>query len=93
MSWLAVIIGGAIAGLIAKSIVPGNEPGGFVVDALIGICGGIVGKFLMPVIGLSAHSGNPLWNLLVAVVGAVIILAFYHLIAERCASKPPGSAS
>lgn len=79
MGWIIAIIGGLVAGIIAKAIVPGNEPGGFIMDAIIGIVGGIIGKLLMPVLGLPATAGA-LWNLIVAVIGAIILLVIYHAI-------------
>lgn len=80
MVWLAVIVGGILAGIIAKAIVPGNEPGGFVIDAVIGIVGGILGKLVMNMVGLAAYSNNALWNLIVAVIGAIILLVIYHAV-------------
>lgn len=79
MEWIYVILGGLIAGIIAKSIVPGNEPGGWLIDIVIGIVGGILGKLLLPLIGLPAQAGA-LWNLIVAVIGAVILLVIYHAV-------------
>lgn len=88
MVWLAVILGGVLAGVLAKMIVPGQEPGGFVFDAVIGIIGGVVGKLLMPVFGLHAQTRDPLWNLFVAVIGAVIILFLYHMLRSREPEDP-----
>jgi uncharacterized membrane protein YeaQ/YmgE (transglycosylase-associated protein family) len=81
MGWIVAIIGGFIAGIIAKAIVPGDEPGGFIMDAAIGIVGGIIGKLVLPFLGLPAASAtSALWNLIVAVVGAIILLLIYHAI-------------
>lgn len=76
MTWIAVILGGFLAGVIAKALVAGDEPGGFIVSALIGIVGGVIGKLVMGLFGVA--NGNALWNLIVAVIGAVILLLIYH---------------
>jgi len=75
--WIAAIIGGLIAGLIAKAIVPGKEPGGFIIAALIGIVGGVLGNFILSMVNLG-QGDNPIWNLIVAIIGAVILLFIYH---------------
>ena len=92
MGWLTVILGGFVAGLIAKALVPGNEPAGFVASALIGIVGGIIGKGVMRVIGFIPQSHPHLWNLAVAVLGAVILLFIYHAVTGR-KTAPPASES
>ena len=75
--WLAAIFGGAIAGLIAKSFVKGEHPGGFWANALIGIVGGIIGRFVALALGIPGQ-GGPIWNLVIAVFGAVVLLVIYN---------------
>lgn len=71
------IILGLIAGFIASKIV--NHHGeGVVVDILLGVVGAIVGGWLFRLFGAAGVTGFNLWSLLVAVIGAVILLFVYH---------------
>ncbi len=72
------IIVGLIAGALAKLIMPGDDPGGFIVTILLGIAGAFVGGFLMfNVLGFG--SGGFIWSIVVATIGAIILLALYRL--------------
>jgi uncharacterized membrane protein YeaQ/YmgE (transglycosylase-associated protein family) len=77
---LSIIIGG-IAGAIAKLLMPGKDPGGFIITILLGIVGAVVATFLGRAIGWY-HEGQSA-GLIGAIVGAVIILAIYRLILGR----------
>jgi uncharacterized membrane protein YeaQ/YmgE (transglycosylase-associated protein family) len=85
------IILGLIAGLIAKAIMPGKDPGGFIITALLGMVGSVVGGFIGKMLfGYgSATSGGDysepgfLMSLVLAVVGAVVLLAAYRLVTGR----------
>ena len=72
-----IIIGG-IAGALAKLIMPGDDPGGIIVTILIGIAGAFVGGFLTSLIGVG--SGGFIWTIIVATIGAIILLAIYRAI-------------
>ncbi len=76
----AVIIG-LIAGLLAKLIMPGRDPGGIIVTVLLGIGGALVATWLGRAVGLYHH--NQQAGLIGAVVGALIILAAYRLLVSR----------
>jgi uncharacterized membrane protein YeaQ/YmgE (transglycosylase-associated protein family) len=88
------IIFGLIAGLIAKAIMPGKDPGGAIVTILIGIAGAIIGGFIgrglfgygQPVTG-TGEITQPgfLMSLVLAVIGAIVLLALYRLIKGRTA--------
>jgi uncharacterized membrane protein YeaQ/YmgE (transglycosylase-associated protein family) len=79
MSFLAWIVLGLMAGFIASKIV--NKQGeGAVLDIVLGIVGAVVGGWLFGLLGVSGVSGVNLYSLLVAVVGAVVVLLTYHLI-------------
>ena len=82
-SWFIV---GLIAGLLAKFILPGRDPGGFIVTVLTGMAGAIVGGFVFRILGGVGATGFNLWSILVATVGAMILLALYRLFAGRKAS-------
>jgi uncharacterized membrane protein YeaQ/YmgE (transglycosylase-associated protein family) len=82
MSFLAWIILGLIAGFIGSRIV--NSTGqGLIVDIALGIVGAVVGGFLFHQFGEPGVSGLNLYSLLVATVGAVVVLWLYHALVGR----------
>lgn len=82
MSILAWLILGLIAGFIASKLV--NRSGsGLLLDIVLGIVGAFVGGWLFNQFGNSGVSGFNLYSLLVATVGAIVVLAIYHLIFSR----------
>lgn len=83
MSILAWIVVGLIAGAFAKLIMPGDDPGGIIVTILIGIVGAFVGGFVVNLLGGAGVSGFNIWSILVATLGAIILLAIYRLVAPR----------
>jgi uncharacterized membrane protein YeaQ/YmgE (transglycosylase-associated protein family) len=79
MSFIAWIILGLIAGFIGSKLV--NKRGeGMILDIVLGIVGAFVGGWLFNTFGASGVSGLNLYSLLVAVVGAVVVLVVYHAI-------------
>jgi uncharacterized membrane protein YeaQ/YmgE (transglycosylase-associated protein family) len=79
MSFLAWIVLGLIAGFIGSKIV--NKTGeGVVLDIILGIVGATVGGWLFNMFGARGVSGLNLYSLLVAIVGAVVVLVVYHAI-------------
>lgn len=84
MSIIAWIILGLIAGFIGSKIV--NKTGeGVVLDIILGVIGAVVGGLLFNQFGAAGVSGLNLYSLLVAVVGAVIVLFLYHLVFRAAA--------
>lgn len=82
MSFLAWIILGLIAGFIGSKIV--NKHGdGPILDIILGIVGAVVGGYLFSAFGASGVTGLNLYSLLVAVVGAIVVLVVYHAIFRR----------
>ena len=79
MSILAWIVLGLVAGAIAKALMPGNDPGGFIVTAIIGIVGAVIGGFLGNTLMGRPLSGFSLWSLVLAVIGALVLLFVYRL--------------
>ena len=81
MGILAWIVLGLAAGLIAKFLMPGPDPGGIIVTILIGIAGALVGGWLgRTLLGVGTTSFS--WaGLLTAVVGAMVLLFLYRLVA------------
>ncbi len=80
ISWVVV---GLIAGLLAKWVVPGPDPGGIIVTALIGMAGASVGGFVVGILGGSGATGFNIWSVLVATLGAVILLYVYRALTRR----------
>ena len=85
MGFISWIVVGAIAGLLARRIVPGPDPGRFIVTVLLGMAGASVGGFVVGVLGGSGPTGFNVWSVVVATLGAVILLYLYGLIARRTA--------
>lgn len=88
MSFLAWIVIGLIAGAIAKAIMPGNDPGGIIVTMVIGIIGAIIGGFLGSTLMGLPLTGFSIQSLLLAVVGALILLWIYRM-ATRGRTRVP----
>ncbi len=79
MSIVAWLVVGLIAGFIASRIV--NKSGeGVVLDIVLGIIGAVVGGFLFNMVGAAGADGINLYSILVAVVGAIVVLVIYHAI-------------
>ena len=82
MSILGWIILGLISGFIASKIV--NKSGeGVLLDIVLGIVGALVGGWLFTAFGMHGVTGVNLYSMLVAVVGAIVVLFIYHAIAGR----------
>jgi uncharacterized membrane protein YeaQ/YmgE (transglycosylase-associated protein family) len=82
ISWVVV---GLIAGLLAKWIMPGSEPGGFIVTVIIGMAGASLGGFIVRLLGGAGVTGFNIWSILVATLGAIVLLFLYGLIARQTA--------
>ncbi|HVO74500.1 MAG TPA: GlsB/YeaQ/YmgE family stress response membrane protein [Ignavibacteriaceae bacterium] len=81
MSIIWAIIIGFVAGLIAKAIMPGRDPGGFFITALLGIVGAVVFTFLGRALGFY-HEGESA-GFIGAVIGAILLLWIYRLFVGR----------
>ena len=79
------VIVGLIAGALAKWIMPGDDPGGIIVTAIIGIVGAVLGGWLLSLLGIGggAGSGGLIFSIIAGVIGAVILLAIYRAVANR----------
>ena len=77
--WMCII--GLIAGALAKFIMPGKDPGGFIITILLGIAGSLVATWLGRVIGLYQEGQSA--GFIMSVVGAVLLLAIYRAVAKR----------
>ncbi len=83
MGIITWIIVGLIAGALAKLVMPGDDPGGIIVTILIGVAGAFVGGLVVGLLGGTGVTGFSIWSILVATLGAIILLAVYRLIARR----------
>lgn len=88
MGFIAWIVLGLVAGVIAKLLMPGRDPGGCIITMLIGIVGALVGGFLSSrLFGISRGGFFDLRTWVIAVVGAVILLVIYRLVVGRRARR------
>jgi uncharacterized membrane protein YeaQ/YmgE (transglycosylase-associated protein family) len=78
---LGWIIFGLIVGAIAKLLMPGRDPGGFIVTILLGIAGALIGGFLGRAIGLY-EVGEPA-GFVMSLLGAIVLLLLYRLLVAR----------
>jgi uncharacterized membrane protein YeaQ/YmgE (transglycosylase-associated protein family) len=82
MSIIGWIILGLISGFIASKIV--NKAGeGFFLDIALGIAGAIVGGFIFSAFGASGITGFNLYSMIVAIIGAIVVLVVYHTVFGR----------
>ena len=83
MGWLTWIVFGLLAGIIAKLIMPGKDPGGFILTVIIGIAGAMLGGFISTQLGFGNISGFDLRSFGIAVLGALLLLFIYHRVRGR----------
>ena len=81
MGILAWILFGLVVGIIAKLLMPGRDPGGFIVTILLGIAGALVGGFVGRAMGLYAENESAGW--LMSILGAIVLLALYRMMIRR----------
>lgn len=81
MGIIAWIVFGLIAGIIAKLIMPGRDGGGFFLTCILGIVGAVVGGWLSTLFGIGGPvSGFNFGSFMVAVVGAIVVLAIFRMV-------------
>jgi uncharacterized membrane protein YeaQ/YmgE (transglycosylase-associated protein family) len=76
--WIVI---GALAGIIAKAIMPGKDPGGCIVTILLGVAGALVAGFLGNALGWYRQGQGA--GFIAAIIGAIVILFVYRLVASR----------
>ncbi|HEX7862944.1 MAG TPA: GlsB/YeaQ/YmgE family stress response membrane protein [Verrucomicrobiae bacterium] len=81
MSILWTLIIGLIVGIVAKFLMPGRDPGGFIITTLLGIAGAFLAHFIGRSMGWYAE-GEPA-GFIASVVGAIVLLAIYRMVAGR----------
>ena len=81
IGWIVV---GLIAGVLAKLIMPGKDPGGIIITILIGIAGSFVGTLLGRTLGLYRNGQGA--GIIMSIVGAVLLLWIYRMVVARRAT-------
>jgi uncharacterized membrane protein YeaQ/YmgE (transglycosylase-associated protein family) len=80
MGILALLVLGLLAGLVAKLILPGNDPGGLIVTMVIGVVGAFVGGLLASALGFGGLSGFDFRTFVIAVIGSIILLLIWRAV-------------
>ena len=81
MGIIGTIIFGLIVGFVAKLLMPGKDPGGFIITILLGIVGSVVGRWLGQALGF--YGPDEAAGFLMSLVGAVLPLAIYRAVTKR----------
>lgn len=81
MDILTTLIVGLIVGALAKLVMPGKDPGGFIITILLGVAGAFVGGWIGHALGWYAAGEGP--GIIVSIIGAVILLAIYRVVIGR----------
>jgi uncharacterized membrane protein YeaQ/YmgE (transglycosylase-associated protein family) len=81
MEILYTILIGLIVGIVAKLLMPGKDPGGFIVTTVLGIAGAIVAKYVGQAIGW--YREGEAAGFIASVIGAIILLLLYRLVVRR----------
>jgi uncharacterized membrane protein YeaQ/YmgE (transglycosylase-associated protein family) len=81
MGIIAWILFGLVVGVIAKLLMPGRDPGGFIVTILIGIAGALLGGFIGRAMGFYGESEGAGW--IVSILGAILLLVIYRMMVRR----------
>jgi len=89
MGIISAIIFGLVVGIVAKMLMPGRDPGGFIITAILGIVGAVLGKFISGLFGGSGDITRWTWSgFFLSVIGAIILLAIYRMFTRRRALPP-----
>jgi len=83
MGWLWVALIGLVVGAVAKFLMPGKDPGGIIITMLLGIAGSMVATWLGRVLGMYGDGQSA--GFIMTVIGAIILLAIYHMFRRRTA--------
>ena len=81
MGILSWILFGLVVGVIAKLLMPGRDPGGFIVTILLGIAGALIGGFVGQALGIYGENQGAGW--IMSILGAIVLLALYRMMVRR----------
>jgi uncharacterized membrane protein YeaQ/YmgE (transglycosylase-associated protein family) len=88
ISW---ILFGLVVGVIAKLLMPGRDPGGFIITILLGIAGALIGGFVGRAMGFYGPNEGAGW--LMSILGAIVLLAIYRMAVRRRGADLAGRSS
>lgn len=83
VGWFGLIIIGLIAGAIAKAILPGKDPVGWIISLILGVIGALIGGWIGSLFGVQGHGFFSLWTWILAIIGCIVVLAIYGLITKK----------
>ena len=83
MGILLWILFGLIVGVVAKFLMPGGGPRGIIITIILGIVGALLGGWIGSQLGLGGITGFDVRSMLIAIGGAMLVLAIYYLVARR----------
>jgi uncharacterized membrane protein YeaQ/YmgE (transglycosylase-associated protein family) len=81
LSFLSLILFGLVVGVIAKLLMPGRDPGGFIITILLGIAGAVIGGYIGRLMGF--YGPNEGAGFFMALLGSILLLALYRLTIRR----------
>ena len=81
MAILSWILFGLVVGVIAKLLMPGRDPGGFIITILLGIAGALIGGFIGRAMGFYGANEGAGW--IVSILGAIVLLLLYRMMVRR----------
>lgn len=81
MGILSWILFGLVVGIIAKLLMPGRDPGGFIVTILLGIAGALLGGFIGRAMGFYGPNEAAGW--IISILGAILLLVLYRMMVRR----------
>jgi len=81
LSFISLILFGLVVGVIAKLLMPGRDPGGFIITILLGIAGAVLGGYIGKLLGF--YGPNEGAGFFMALIGSVLLLAIYRMTLSR----------
>jgi uncharacterized membrane protein YeaQ/YmgE (transglycosylase-associated protein family) len=82
MGFFSWIVLGLLVGILAKWIMPGKDGGGFIMTVVLGVVGAMVGGYVSTLLGMGTVTGFNLPSLIIAVIGALLVLFVYKKMAN-----------
>lgn len=87
MGFLYWALFGLVAGVLAKMLIPGKQPGGFIVTAVIGVVGAVLGGWIGSQVGFGSVEGFDIKSMALAVGGSVLLLFGYTLLTKNQSAR------
>jgi len=81
LHFIGLILFGLVVGVIAKLLMPGRDPGGFIITILLGIAGSVIGGYVGRMLGF--YGPNEGAGFIMAIIGAIVLLGIYRLTMRR----------